>query len=257
MNNRPGGTGWIAGVAPVERPVARARATYDRIAAIYDLTENPFERQDRRQGRRLLAARPGERVLEVGPGTGHCLAVLASSVGPAGQVMWVDLSTPMLSQSRRSARARYAGRVGRIQGDAHRLPLRVGVFDAVFMSFVPELIGTPQIPSLLAQCRWMLCPGGRLAVVSLQLAQPTLRARLYLAGRRYLTAVLDCRPIPSPNCSPPPAGTCGPAGSCPWPGCQPPPLSPPQPTHRTHHGRRPDRGRAAEATLTAPIRDER
>ena len=201
MNGALGRAGWMAGVAPVQRPVAQARATYDHVAAIYDLAENPFEHRARTQGLRLLAARPGERVLEIGPGTGHALAALARSVGPAGQVIGVDLSARMLARSRRrAARAGYAGRVALIQGDAHHLPLAAGAFDAVFMSFVLELIDTPEIPALLEQCRLVLRAGGRLGVVSLQLTQPpALMARLYQAARRHLPAVLDCRPIPVPE----------------------------------------------------------
>jgi SAM-dependent methyltransferase len=86
-----------------------------------------------------------------------------------------------------------------IQADAHRLPLRAGAFDAVFMSFVLELIDTPQIPALPDECHRVLRPCGRLAVVSLQLTQPpAVMARLYLAARRHLPGVLDCRPIPVP-----------------------------------------------------------
>ena len=154
MNRAVGEAGWMAGVAPVERPVAAARATYDRVPPLHDLAETPSEHQARSRGRRLLPARPGERVLEIGPGTGHALAALARSVGPAGRVTGVDLSARMLGRSRRrAARAGYTGRIALVQGDAHRLPLRAGVFDAVFMSFVLELIDTPQIPPLLDECR--------------------------------------------------------------------------------------------------------
>ena len=192
------GDSWMASVEPVERPVTAARSGYDRVAAVYDLAEDPFERQARRQALAMLAIRPGERVLEIGPGTGHALVALALAAGPAGQVIGVDMSGRMLARSRqRAAGAGCRNRVSLAQGDAHRLPLVTGAVDAVFMSFVLELIGTAQIPVVLAECHRVLAPGGRLGLVSLQLTQPpALASRLYLAARRQLPGLLDCRPIP-------------------------------------------------------------
>lgn len=187
MNHQPGTHAWTADVLPVHRPVARARATYDRVAAVYDLAENPFEYRARDQAVRMLAVRPGERVLEIGPGTGHALAALASSAGPSGKVAGIDLSGRMLGRARRRVRrvtrAGHAARAALIQGDAHRLPMAAGTFDAVFMSFVLELIDTPQIPQVLDECRRVLRPGGRLAVVCLQLTRPPpVMTRLYLTA---------------------------------------------------------------------------
>jgi ubiquinone/menaquinone biosynthesis C-methylase UbiE len=194
-------TAWMAGLAPVTRPVTAARAAYDRIAPVYDLVEEPFERHAKRIGLDLLAARPGERILEIGPGTGHCLAALACRAGPAGLVTGVDLSARMLRRTRRlTGRPGVTSRVGLAQGDAHRLPLREGAFDAIFTSFFLELIATSQIPVVLDECRRVLRDGGRLVVVSLQSHHPQPpAARLYLAARRYLPGLLDCRPIPVPR----------------------------------------------------------
>ena len=194
----PSGRGWRERVAPVERDTAAAQATYYRSAGVYDLVEAPFERRARAVGLRLLAARPGERVLEVGPGTGHTLVTLAGQVSPHGYVVGVDLSARMAARARRRlVHAGYTGRTGVVRGQAHRLPIGAGAVDAVTMSFVLDLIDTDQIPTVLAECRRVLRPGGRLAVVALDLAdRPPTMARLYLWGHRHLPRLLDCRPIP-------------------------------------------------------------
>jgi hypothetical protein len=68
------------------------RKYYDRIAGIYDLMADHSEAPARQAGLDLLAVQPGEKVLEVGFGTGHCLAVLAQAVGPTGQVYGIDIA---------------------------------------------------------------------------------------------------------------------------------------------------------------------
>ncbi len=62
------------------------------------------------------AARPGERVLDIGCGTGITAAPLAEAVLPGGQVTGIDISTPMLD----SARLRCAGQrnLNFLQADA-------------------------------------------------------------------------------------------------------------------------------------------
>ena len=189
---------WAARVAPVERSTAQARATYDRLAPWYDWVEAPFERRARAAGLRLLDARPGEDILEIGVGSGHTLAALARQVGPDGSLIGIDLSLRMTQVTRRRLTREERGiQLALIQADACRLPLRAASFDAITMSFTLELMATEDIPVVLAQCRRVLRDTGRIIVVSLALGDtPSLMTRLYLAAHRRWPQTIDCRPLP-------------------------------------------------------------
>jgi protein-L-isoaspartate(D-aspartate) O-methyltransferase len=50
---------------------------------------------------RLLDVQPGHRVLEVGTGSGYSTALLAHLVGPAGQVISLDIDPEMVTRTRR------------------------------------------------------------------------------------------------------------------------------------------------------------
>ncbi len=68
------------GVLPVFQTREQTRTFYDRISRVYDLLAERSEAPIRRKGLELLTALPGETVLEVGFGTGRCLASLARAV---------------------------------------------------------------------------------------------------------------------------------------------------------------------------------
>lgn len=184
-------------VEPVRRSHTEAQRTYDRISRIYDWVEGPFEARVRREGLTLLNPRAGECILDVGNGTGVALAHLISSVGRDGLAVGVDLSKRMQDTTQR--RLQRAGLYTPLTvGDGTALPFRSGMFDGVFMSFVLELFDTPEIPDVLGEVRRVLRPGGRLTVVALgAVERPRLMARAYVALRRRLPRLLDCRPIPT------------------------------------------------------------
>jgi SAM-dependent methyltransferase len=215
------GHSWQDRVAPVECDTAAAQATYYRSAGVYDLVEAPFERRARAVGLRLLAARPGERVLEVGPGTGHTLVTLAGEVGPRGFVVGADLSARMAARARRRlVHAGYGGRTGVVRGQAHRLPIGAGAVDAVTMSSVLDLIDTEQIPPVLAECRRVLRPDGRLAVVARDLVdRPPAMAGSTCGGSAACPSCWTAGRFRSPTCSPPPAGRSTPYATCPLWAC--------------------------------------
>lgn len=147
-------------------------------------------------GLEKLNVREGERVLEIGFGTGHALLKLAKAAGEKGKVCGVDISDGMLKISReRLARKGLAKRVKLLRADATLLPYPLNYFDALFMAFTLELFDTPQIPEILAECRRVLCKGGRLGVVAMSKKGGGSTLRLYEWAHRRLPNYVDCRPI--------------------------------------------------------------
>lgn len=178
-------------LSPVTRSKRSAQQSYDRLSRWYDLLAGSSEGPFRRLGLELLDLRPGERVLEIGCGTGQALREALARVGAQGAALGLDLSTGMLRRSRAAA-----PKAGLLCADGAHLPLAGGWADAVFLSFSLELFDTPEIPSVLAGCVRVMRPGGRLCAVSLSRLGPgSLMLRLYERLHERAPALADCRPI--------------------------------------------------------------
>jgi ubiquinone/menaquinone biosynthesis C-methylase UbiE len=137
---------------------------------------------------RMLAPAPGERVLEVGPGTGHYTLEIAHHLEPEGQLNALDLQPAMLAELKRRAHARGLSNLVPVQGDAQQLPFPDAAFDAAFL--VATLGEVPDRDRALRELRRVLKPGGRLIVGE---GQPdphmvplvALRTEVGAAGFRY------------------------------------------------------------------------
>lgn len=102
----------------------------------------------------------GQRVLDLATGTGAAAALAAARVAPAGRVVGVDISLPML----RAAAARLAGQPVTLAAmDAQGLACPDRAFDAVICQLGLMLIPDPARAA--AECCRVLQPDGRLAVV--------------------------------------------------------------------------------------------
>ena len=185
------------GVLRVLQAKSETKAFYNKIAKVYDLLSEHSERPVREAGIRMLAPAPGERLLEIGFGTGHVLVELARAVGPTGKVFGIDISENMLAEAQVVLeQEKVADRVSLVCGDAEHLPYDSDSIDGIFMCFTLELFDTPDIPMALAECKRVLLPGGRIVVVAVSKEGPQgLVIRAFEWTHRHFPNLMDCRPI--------------------------------------------------------------
>ncbi len=158
----------------VKRPVLIGAATVATVVAWWWTDSAPYPYTQRwlldlplpfltnRRLDALLAVRPGERVLEIGPGTGLQALHVARLLSASGRLDIVDIQQPMLDHVMRRAAAAKIGSIVPARTDARDLPFDDGSFDAVYL--VTVLGEIPDPGAALREIRRVLKPGGRLIV---------------------------------------------------------------------------------------------
>ena len=146
---------------------------------------HPFITRDRL--RQILRPDHGERILEIGPGTGYYSLDVADWIGPGGTLEIFDIQQEMLDHT--TARATEAGLTNVVptQGDAASLPYESDSVDAVVL--ITVLGEIPEGDRALAEIARVLRPGGRLIVGELMgdphyVSFGSLKSRTEVAGLR-------------------------------------------------------------------------
>ena len=143
-------------------------------------------------GRRLAAfqaliaaagVQPGQRVLDVGCGTGYFARLLARAVGPEGLVIGIDPSPAMITYaSRKAARAANC----RFQvGTAESLDFPAEHFDVVVSSLMLHHLPEDLRVAVLREMRRVLRPGGKLLVAEARVPRRGLGWRLLARMHGY------------------------------------------------------------------------
>jgi ubiquinone/menaquinone biosynthesis C-methylase UbiE len=121
---------------------------------------HPFITRERL--REVLRPTPGERLLEIGVGTGFYSCDLAEWVAPEGTLELFDLQQEFLDHTQRAAAERGLTNLVPTQGDATDLPYEDASVDAVILTAVLGEI--PDRAAALSEIRRVLKQDGRLVV---------------------------------------------------------------------------------------------
>ena len=141
-------------VAAVENDFVEG--VYDKLAKVYDLTFGPALHPGRLQAIQRMDIQPGERVLEVGVGTGINLSLYPKNCSVTG----IDFSGSMLEKARERAQRKGIRNMRLLQMDAGDLKFSDGSFDIVY---APYLISVVPDPVKVAQEMHRVCrSGGRI-----------------------------------------------------------------------------------------------
>jgi ubiquinone/menaquinone biosynthesis C-methylase UbiE len=149
--------------------------------------EAPHPFITRRRLLEILSPAPGERLLEVGPGTGYYSLPVASALDDGGLAV-LDIQPEMLDHVMREAAKRGITNIEPTIGDAQALPYGDDSFDAAFL--VTVLGEIPDQGAALSELARVVRPDGRLIVGELfgdphMVTLGTLRERAERAGFTY------------------------------------------------------------------------
>jgi phosphatidylethanolamine/phosphatidyl-N-methylethanolamine N-methyltransferase len=133
---------------------------YERLASVYDLTFGPTLHPGRLQARDRMVIAPGDRILEVGVGTGINASLYPSDCHVTG----IDLSTSMLDKARERVARQGLRNIRLLEMDAGTLTFADDAFDIVYAPYLVSVVPDP-VKVVREMCR--VCrPGGRIIILN-------------------------------------------------------------------------------------------
>jgi phosphatidylethanolamine/phosphatidyl-N-methylethanolamine N-methyltransferase len=137
------------------------KAAYRRYAGFYDALFGPVLQSGRKAVIEALKCKPGERVLEVGVGTGLALDLYPRDV----RVVGIDVSSEMLEKARRRVEKRgFAHVEALLEMDAEAMTFPDASFDKIVAMYVVPVVPNPA--RLLAELHRVCKPTGEIYLIN-------------------------------------------------------------------------------------------
>jgi phosphatidylethanolamine/phosphatidyl-N-methylethanolamine N-methyltransferase len=133
---------------------------YDKLASVYDLIFGPILHPGRLVALERIGIAPGDRVLEVGVGTG----MNASLYPRYCRVTGIDFSASMLEKARTRMRRKALSHVRLMQMDAAALKFADDSFDIVYAPYVINCVPDPV--KVVREMRRVCKPGGKIVILN-------------------------------------------------------------------------------------------
>ena len=133
---------------------------YDKIAKVYDFTFGPTLHPGRLRAIERMDIQPGERVLEVGVGTGINLSLYPKNCSVIG----IDFNESMLEIARERAERKDIRNVRLLQMDAADLKFPDNSFDIVYAPYLISVVPDPV--RVAGEMRRVCRPGGRVILLN-------------------------------------------------------------------------------------------
>jgi phosphatidylethanolamine/phosphatidyl-N-methylethanolamine N-methyltransferase len=133
---------------------------YAKLTPVYDIIFGPILQSGRLKAMRRMALQPGDRVLEVGAGTG----INAPLYPRYCQVTAIDLSSAMLERARERVARLGLTNVRLLEADAGHLTFADDSFDSVYAPYTISVVPDPVKVAL--EMKRVCRPGGRIVILN-------------------------------------------------------------------------------------------
>ena len=172
----------------------KTKKSFSKVIWIYDFWSNLTEKKALSKALELAEISPGERVLDVGTGTGVMLKEIVK-LNPNGFNTGIDLSPAMLEKAQKRLTENDAGHYELKIGNAYQLPFEDSSFDLLFNNYMLDLLPEKDFENIMNEFYRVLKPDGRIVITSMSFGEKWYSRFWYYVAKWFPQLMTYCRPI--------------------------------------------------------------